>query len=476
MRTGSQKQPLRTHHPGLTLAALCGAMLAALPAQSGYGQPTDPPSAVTPGSANHPGSANNPGSAADATPPTLSAEEQAAIDALFAGNQQPTIPRASTDPRFSNELDIGQVTQGLTQGVFGGRQGVPVQSGNPDMSFILDVAGAHFTRENNDPAAWQLGAHDPNRTGFNLQQLELSINSAVDPYLRFDGNIVFSQFGVEVEEAYMTAFELPGGLQARLGQFLYKFGRINATHPHSWHFVDQPLVNGRFFGGEGTRGLGGELSWLAPLPWFAELTVAIGEANNQCCNRSFYGGEDLGITNWLRHPLYTGRLAQFFAFDDSWSLFWGVSMQTGPNPSGQGNRSQIYGTDLYLRWRPVDATQRQHVSLQAEANLRERQLPGRVLRDWGTYAQLVWQPLLRWETGVRTEWVSGADSDPLDPTWTRLRDRQTVQLTFYPTHFSRFRLQVGRDESRWLAQGDQVGWIVFLAGEVVVGAHGAHGF
>ena len=55
----------------------------------------------------------------------------------------------------------------------------------------------------------------------------------VDPYFRFDSNLVFSQFGVEIEEAYATTLDLPANLQVRAGQFLTRFGRINATHPHA---------------------------------------------------------------------------------------------------------------------------------------------------------------------------------------------------------------------------------------------------
>src|SRR5690606_10097393 len=49
---------------------------------------------------------------------------------------------------------------------------------NPDLALILDVAFAYFSEEEN----LQTGAHDPTETGFNLQQLELSVGAAVDPY------------------------------------------------------------------------------------------------------------------------------------------------------------------------------------------------------------------------------------------------------------------------------------------------------
>ena len=144
-----------------------------------------------------------------------------------------------------------------------------------DLAFILDVAGAWFSDE-----PLQTGAHDPSDTGFHLQQLEMSIGANVDHLFDLRANLVFSAFGVEVEEAYGRTLALPGGLQARMGQFLTRMGRLNATHPHAWSFVDQPLVNGTFLGSEGSRGLGAEVSWLAPTPWYVELLASATDAGS----------------------------------------------------------------------------------------------------------------------------------------------------------------------------------------------------
>jgi hypothetical protein len=391
------------------------------------------------------------------TPPPsteVSAAERAAIEAAFGAG-----PPAA-DPAPAAPASGGGFARGLMSAV---------QSMNPDLSVILDAALAVFSSDDPDPR----GAHDPSKTGFNLQQLELSIGASVDPFLRFDANIVFAQFGVEVEEAYASSLQLPWGLQARAGQFLTRFGRLNPTHPHSWDFVDQPLVLGKMFGGEGSRGLGVEASWLAPTPWYLELIVSTTDAAGECCARSFLGGRDLGVRG-LEDVLVTTALKQFFPFDDDWSLFWGVSTQHGPNPSGNSNRSEIYGTDLYLRYRPVDSPNRAHLSLQLEALLRARQRArASALVDAGGYAQLVWRPLLRWETSARFEHVTGVADDPLDPEWTGARQRAALALTFYPSHFSRLRVQGAWDRSAWL---DAPVWSAVLALEVLTGEHGSHDF
>jgi hypothetical protein len=341
------------------------------------------------------------------------------------------------------------------------------QSLNPDISFIADIALAFFSDK--DPL--MVGGHDPSESGFNLQQLELAVSGFVDPYFRFDANIVFSQFGVEIEEVYATTLSLPWNLQARAGQFLTRFGRINSSHPHTWYFVDQMLVFGKFFGGEGNRGLGFELSALLPLPWYVELMGSMTDAAGESTARSFFGGDDLGVEG-IDDFRYTAAVKQFFALSDDWSLFWGLSAALGPNSTGRDNRTEIYGTDLYLKYRPISRGSYTIVSLDVEWLLRRRQVPEDVLQDHGLYAYLFWRFARRWAVAARYEYVSGVERDPLDPEWTGPRQRASGNVTFWPTEFSRLRLQYNYDRPSWRAGYHGV----MLGFEFAVGAHGAHKF
>jgi hypothetical protein len=351
-----------------------------------------------------------------------------------------------------------------------------LQSLNPDLSFVADFALAGFSTD--EPL--QAGGHDPQKNGFNLQQLELSVSASVDPYLRFDSNIVFAQFGVEIEEAYATTLALPYGLQVRAGQFLTRFGRLNNTHPHAWTFVDQPFAIGRIFGGEGNRGLGVETSWLAPTPWYVELVGSATDATGEGTARSFYGATDLGVYG-PRDLQLTGAAKQFFELSDDLSLAWGLSFATGPNPTGHSNHTDVYGTDVYLKYRPLsDGGNPTILSLQTELLYRRRQIPGDVLSDASGYAQVFWRFEQRWGVAGRYELGSpayGLDgkraTDPLDAFWTGDRHRASANVTFWPTEFSRLRLQASTDVLAWQ---DKPNYAVFLAFDVGVGAHGAHAF
>ncbi|MCI0569201.1 MAG: zinc-regulated TonB-dependent outer membrane receptor [Myxococcaceae bacterium] len=425
------------------------------PAREKPAAPTSPPTSPLP-----PGEGQSEGAADPA--PSLSEEDQKALNEAFGkapedGSAEPPAP--ANPPQGPGGLLSSLPISGL------------------DISFVLDAAGAVFS----DKQPLQTGGHDPQKNGFTLQQLELSLGAAVDPFLRFDGNIVFSQFGVEIEEAYATSLGIPGGLQLRGGQFLTRFGRLNNTHPHAWDFVDQPFMVGRVFGGEGNRGLGLEASWLLPLPWSVELVGSATDATGEATARSFFGPDPARVVGPLDVQL-TGAVKQFFELSDDVALLWGLSAATGPNASGFGTRSDVYGTDLFLKWRPLSgAGQEQSLTLQVEGLYRRRQIAQDLLLDGGGYAQAVWRFTRQWATGVRYELGTPAVRleggavvlDPLDPEWTKARQRVSANLTFWPTEFSRFRLQGAVDAPGWRPNPI---YSVFLAGEIVVGAHGSHPF
>lgn len=362
----------------------------------------------------------------------------------------------------------------LTQAPAPARAGFGLQSLNPDISLVTDIAAAVFSSEEN----FQTGAHDPRKSGFNLQQLELAVGAAVDPYFRFDSNIVFAEedgeVKVEVEEVYATTLALPAGVQMRAGQFLTRFGRLNHTHPHTWAFADQPFALGRVFGADGNHGLGVEASWLMPLPWFLELVGSATDAAGEETARSFLGAEDVEVKSPLDFQL-TGAVKQFHELRDDLSLFWGLSAANGPNPTGENKRTTIYGADVYLKYRPLTEGSTTQVSFQGEVFYRRRRIPDALLTDWSGYGQLFWRFAQRWGAAARYELGSPAEGgiDPLDPEWTSFRHRVSANVTFWPTEFSRLRLQGSADVPTF---EEAPVYAVFLAFEFSVGAHGAHAF
>lgn len=361
-----------------------------------------------------------------------------------------------------------------------------IQSMNPDISFIVDSTGGWASGE-----ADLRGGHDPSLPGFSLQGLELAAGVDVDPFFRFDAAILFSLFGVEIEEAYATSLNLPLQLQMRVGQFKTRFGRLNPTHLHTWKFATQPLVNAKFFGGESLRGMGAELSQVVlPIPgtfrWYLSVQNISGAATGRSFIPSKSDFEKIGDVT------VSTRLEEFVALSNSWSLLTGLNYANGRNKTGRGNRTEIYGLDLYLKWKNVAEGGRSQVGWQNEFMVRRRQVPDDTLEDFGGYSQLVWRPNRYWETGARYEYVSGIGPkydglsllggttravDPLDPNWTEGRHRGAYQITHYPSHFTKLRLQYSLDHLPYRTGGqDEFVHMVFLQTEFVAGSHGAHSF
>ena len=119
-----------------------------------------------------------------------------------------------------------------------------------------------------------------------------------------------------------------------------------------------------------------ELSWLTPLPWYVELVGSAMMADGADTSRSFFGDQERTVRG-PKDLEYLTAAKQFFPLSEDWSLAWGVSGAFGPNPSAAGNRSAIYGSDVYLKYRPITAESSTVVSLTSEWFYRRTPAAGR---------------------------------------------------------------------------------------------------
>jgi hypothetical protein len=407
-----------------------------------------------------------------------------------------------------------------------------------DIGLVATFAAGGSTA-NDIEGGTQLGGHDPNQRGFTLQGLEASFSGAVDPYLRGNANITFAidsggESFLEVEEAWLETMSLPGNLQLRAGQIWTEFGRHNPTHLHTWSFVDAPLVNGRFLGPDGLRNPGARLSWLAPLPFFSELSLGLQNSQGETASgfrsagHSHGDDEDEPVPFAYRHAdnnrdvrnlgdlLFSPHYAFSFDLTDSQVLLAGASAAFGPNSrGGEGagdTDTQIYGVDLTWKWKPVNHSAGfPFVSWQSEAMLRKYDagrfdwsdeggatdpgivldglgapavLSGETLTDYGFYSQVLYGFRKGWVAGMRLDYLTGdrADYERANLTLdgeTLGRDperasrwRLSPNLTWYPTEFSKIRLQYNYDDRNGVGSDHSI-WLQF---EFLLGAHAAHKF
>ena len=413
----------------------------------------------------------------------------------------------------------------------------PISLAKKETGYInisLDGLFAAGTSTERDVHELQLGGHDPNQRGFTIQNVEMVLEGAIDPYFRGQGNITYfidpeGESQVELEEAFLESLSLPSNLQLKAGQYLTEFGRHNQTHPHTWGFVDAPLVNARFLGPDGLRNPGARLSWLTPTPFFSELLVSVQNSHGETASSFRSEGHSHGeedeeeIPFAFRHPdndrgiedfgdlLYSARYAVSFDLTPSQVILLGGSAALGPNSRGAeesgGTDTQIYGVDFTWKWKsPRHSGGFPFVAWQTEGMLRRYDvgtfdwaetgevidrgtglpaiLPSETLTDYGMYSQLLYGFRKGWIGGVRIDYVTGERADyekrdllfegedlGRDPLRAR-RWRVSPGLTWHPTEFSKFRLQYNYDDRR----GFGVDHSVWLQVEFVLGAHAAHKF
>ena len=339
----------------------------------------------------------------------------------------------------------------------------------------------------------QAGAHDPNQNGFTIQNVELSIGGTVGPYLDGQANIIFQidadgETVVELEEAFFTTRSLPWGLQLKGGQYFTEFGRQNQQHPHTWAFVDQPVVLSRFFGGDGLRSQGVRASWLMPTDWYSELYFGIQNPKGETVT-SFLNapGEEIGSHTLLDRDarnvgdlLYTARWLNGFDLSDTLSMNLGVSGLWGPNASGTTTDTSIYGADMYLKWQPV-YSQRGFPFVAWHSEVLKRRYeagdPGdpsrETLKDWGLFTQAQWGFKPGWVAGLRAEYAR-ADGDTSTNPLRDTRKRLSPNLTWHLSEYSKLRLQYNRDWAEHLP-GDTANSL-WLQLEFNLGSHAAHMF
>jgi hypothetical protein len=380
-------------------------------------------------------------------------------------------------------------------------QPITIGGGKNYMNISLDGLFALAYSSAKDLDHIEVGDHDPQQRGFNARNIELAFDGAVDPYFEGFANIVFkldndNQTDVEVEEAFMQTTSLPFNLQLKAGQFFAAFGRLNPTHPHTWDFVDTPLVNGLFLGPDGLRGVGAQTSWTLPLPWYSQLIFASQNGrgstgfsfrnpggNGMFFDRITTDREARGLQDFVWIP----RFENSFNLSDTQTVLAGVSGAFGSNETGANSRTQIYGADLLYKWKSSHAeggfpfvkwqTEFMYRRYQAGRGADDSFPVAETFHDWGLYSQVLWGFKKGWVAGVRGDYVDMQDSKFTDDLDRQSRWRLSANLTWYPTEFSKIRLQYNQDflEQNFFLSAREVE-SVFLQWEFILGAHGAHKF
>lgn len=395
---------------------------------------------------------------------------------------------------------------------------------NPQISLILDGNYAHDNQNGEgshllEEAAGILhgehfDAHEHGGgNGFNLGESELVLTATVDPYLdaRFTGTFD-GQGHVDVEEAWLHTRSLPAGLRVKAGKFLSDIGYQNSQHRHAWDFADQNLAYTALLGDHGLIDTGLQLTWLAPTPFYLLLGAELLQGNEQerfgtlidehdaetvVPSGAGFGenadgprlstafmkfGPDLGDDHALQLGLSWAHAKQFqqviaeaageeYALDGDQTLY-GLDAVYKFDGRGEGGQGDFKLVAEYLRLeKDMQVTGAESASPLAIGNT----VSG--TQD-GYYVQGVYGFLPRWQVGLRYD-VSGARNE-LDEAGSTLEfdksSRSTLALSFYPSEFSRFRLQASSGDIAAEDGSSTDLKQILLSYTLSLGTHGAHKF
>ncbi|HEY8697491.1 MAG TPA: hypothetical protein VIM02_07730 [Rhizomicrobium sp.] len=316
--------------------------------------------------------------------------------------------------------------------------------------------------------------------GFSLGESEISFAANIDPELAGFLDISFDdENNPNVEEAYITTKDLPGGLTVKAGRFLSGIGYINERHAHDWSFSDAPLPYRAFLNSQyGDDGL--QVRWLAPTDIFLEFGAELfrgdaypasgaAHAGVGTATAFVHTGDDINeSSSWLAALSYLHTRAENRETENT--LFTGTDTFTGNDDLGI--------LSLVYKWAPGGNPTVHNLVLAGEGFLgREKGLFDAVpvsQRRSGFYVQGVYQFMPQWSVGLRYAQVNASGVGPL-LTGTALDDfghtprAETALLEYDTSEFGRLRLQYTHDQSDLKANDE-----LLLQYTVIYGPHGAH--
>ena len=328
---------------------------------------------------------------------------------------------------------------------------------NPDIGIIGNFVGATGESRGGSPTI----APTPFAT---LQESEVSLQAIVDPYARADFFLAIGEQGIEVEEGYVSFPTLPGGLLVKAGKFRANFGRLNAFHNHTLPWIDRPLVMYNLLGGSpldpdtGIKDAGVSVSRIIPAgKLFLEGIAEI------------YRGDSGTLYKSNRRSDFStvGHLRAYADITEATNVEVGGSYSRGHNELGSDFITQLYGTDVTLRWRPLSRGIYHSLAARTELIWSRRDELALMQRAFGGYASVDYGLMRRWYVGGRYDWADRASD-------AAIQDRgESAVLTFWPSEFSQIRGQYRRTR---YGDGPRIANELLFQVLFTIGAHGAHPF
>lgn len=351
---------------------------------------------------------------------------------------------------------------------------------NPAISLVLNGS---YTSHSLDPDAYErsgfplVGEGAPAARGFSLGESEITLAANIDD--KFSGQLTLA-IGSEdgdtelgIEEAYVDANALPGGLTLRMGRFFSNIGYLNSHHAHTDKFFDRPLPYQAFVGNQyGDDGV--QLRWVAPTDLYLEIGGELFRGENPPSGGAANSGA--GVRTLFAHA--GGDI------NDEQAWLAGLSLlDSSSNGSEDGftGDSRLYIADATWKWAPGGNFKDGGLTLRGEYFLDDRDgefidpADPEALEPWrgsrrGAYVEGVYRINRNWETGYRHDRLWADDDGPFASDFDPYR--HSVMLTWLNSEFSLLRLQYSHDRPNDQDSDNAL----TLQYQMNLGAHGAHKF
>ena len=278
------------------------------------------------------------------------------------------------------------------------------------------------------------------RDNFELHEVEISFQAALDPYTHTKIFAGIHEGGIEVEEGYFYYTGLPGRLRLDLGVFRQQLGELNRWHLHAIPETEYPLVLTTFTGEEGLAGAGASLYRAFGGLGTHELYAQVTSGSNDVL---FEGGN---------RPAYLLHLNNFWQLGNSTYMQIGATGVYGTNPD-TALKTTMGGVDVRFTWRPPSRALYRDWTLRGEVYGLKKERGGTGDTRLGAFAGTTYRLGRRWIAGLRYDYVE-APEGPNEIT------RQVVptltwwqsEWVFLRAEFTRRLTPVGPDRNRLLVQ------------------------
>ncbi len=376
------------------------------------------------------------------------------VQPAVAQAAQPAEAQAPAPAAAPQTVAVAPVLPGESAGqlpVYGGASAA-AKALNPDVSVIGDFLGSIGKNPFRPVPALE------------MHESEIGLQAIVDPYARADFFLSFGEQGVNLEEGFITFTSLPAGFVAKVGKMRSAFGKVNTLHNHVLPWTDRPMVTDNLVGGEdGIDDVGFSLTRILPAPdgIFLEATGQVfrGDSSN------------VFSATQKRDASLVGHLRTYKDLTDNTNLDLGVSYARGHNDAGaafgsNAFRTQLYGIDGTLRWKPLRRSIYHSFVGRTELVWSQREQLPAVQHAFGFYTSGDYQFARRWFIGGRFDRSDQARNANLTDT-----GFSTI-LTYWPSEFSQIRGQYRFARYPNGREGNELRFQFQFS----LGAHGAHPF